>query len=119
MAQSDDPTVDRFYRAVGERVRGARNAARMTQTALAARLGITRSSVANLEAGRQRIPLHVFAAVAESLDVTPASLLPEKITVLGDAELSRLDERLANEEESTRDFVESALAQLIDPKGKE
>ncbi|WP_328748622.1 helix-turn-helix domain-containing protein [Streptomyces sp. NBC_00285] len=120
MPQSDDPKIDRFYMAVGERVRAARAAARMTQATLAARLGLTRSSVANLEAGRQRIPLHVFAMVADILDVDPGKLLPDGLMAAKVPELSDLDEQLAVVEDSSRDFVESALAQLIDtPDAKE
>ncbi|MFI2353048.1 helix-turn-helix domain-containing protein [Streptomyces sp. NPDC019443] len=120
MAQSDDPKIDRFYMAVGERVRGARTAARMTQAGLAAQLGLTRSSVANLEAGRQRIPLHVFALVADVLDVEPHKLLPGGLMSTKTPELSALDEQLSVVEESSRDFIESTLAQLIDnPDAKE
>lgn len=114
MSQSDDAKIDRFYLAVGERVRGARTAARMTQAGLAAQLSLTRSSVANLEAGRQRIPLHVLAMVADILDVEPSKLLPGGLMTAKPPELSALEDELAVVEDSSRDFIESALAQLMD-----
>ncbi|WP_128802888.1 MULTISPECIES: helix-turn-helix transcriptional regulator [unclassified Streptomyces] len=114
MPEFDGPTIERFYRAVGLRVREARTSARMTQAQLAEELGLTRSSVANVEAGRQRTPLHVFAMIAEALDVDPAKLLPQDLTAPEKPDLSNLDEHLADADESSRDFVQSALAPLMD-----
>lgn len=48
----------------------------MTQQELATAIGLTRTSIANLEAGRQRIPLHILYAIAEALGVAPTVLMP-------------------------------------------
>lgn len=61
---------------VGQRVRGFRRARGWTQADLAERVGMTRASVANLEAGRQNIGIERLALFAQSLDVPPAELLP-------------------------------------------
>src|SRR5205809_7305644 len=74
-----DGVIDRFYKAVGRRVRDARGD-RMTQSQLAAQVGLTRSSIANLEAGRQRIQLHLLVWIAETLGVDAPSLLPGKLS---------------------------------------
>lgn len=113
MPQPDDPQVDRFYVSVGDRIRGARSASRMTQAQLAASLGLARSSIANIESGRQRLPLHVFVLIAETLNINVAELLPDVSESQHAPELSNMDERLQDADESSRDFVESALAQLI------
>ncbi|MFF5006962.1 helix-turn-helix domain-containing protein [Streptomyces phaeochromogenes] len=120
MPQPDDPQVDRFYVSVGDRIRGARSAARLTQAQLATSLGLARSSIANIESGRQRLPLHVFALISETLNVNVAELLPDLREEQSTPELSNISERLHDADESSRDFVNSALAQLIGhPESKE
>lgn len=64
-----------FYAEFGERVRRAREG-RFTQTELARRVGLSRGSIANIEVGRQRVPLHMLAVLARELDVDPATLMP-------------------------------------------
>jgi DNA-binding XRE family transcriptional regulator len=55
----------------------ARSQLGLTQNALATRLGISRASVANIEAGRQRIALHQAIDFAAALDVSSVTeLLP-------------------------------------------
>jgi transcriptional regulator with XRE-family HTH domain len=120
MPEFDGAAIERFYLAVGARVREARTAARMTQAQLAEGLGLTRSSVANLEAGRQRVPLHVFAMIVDTLETEPSKLLPRDFSIPEKPNLDNLDEHLADVDESSRDFIEGALAPLIsatEPKG--
>lgn len=119
MPRSDDPQIDRFYVSVGDRVRGARTAARLTQADLARQLGLARSSIANIEAGRQRVPLHVFVAIAEALKADVSELIPDGIESSPTPELGDIGERLVDADASSRDFVQSTLAQLMansDPK---
>lgn len=67
---------DRLYQALGRRIRTAREAARFSQEELARRVGLTRTSVTNIEHGRQRIQVHVLYALARALAVDPEALLP-------------------------------------------
>ncbi len=49
----------------------------MTQKTLADEIGMSRASVANIEAGRQRIVLHQAIEIAQALDLpSVAELLP-------------------------------------------
>lgn len=70
-AQADD-----FYASLGSRVQRGRKRANLSQAELAEQLGLTRASIANLEAGRQRpSALHV-AMLADVLKVPVQELLP-------------------------------------------
>src|ERR1700722_5289322 len=65
-----------FYRLVGDKVRSARIAAGLSQALLAEQVGLTRSSVANLEAARQRTSLYHFVLIAHALKTEVSELLP-------------------------------------------
>ena len=68
-----------FERAVGTLLQVARSRKGMTQEALAEAIGVPRASYANLEAGRQRIPVDVIWRVAVILGISVVSLLPEPV----------------------------------------
>ena len=74
---SAEAAIDRFYADVGLRVRRARLESGLTQDDLARSLLLARSSVANLEAGRQRVPAHTLLLAAHALHVALGDLLPE------------------------------------------
>jgi transcriptional regulator with XRE-family HTH domain len=68
---------DAFYAEIGRRVRGARERAGLTQEALAARVGLSRTSLTNIERGRQKMLLHTLCGIAQATGVKPARLLPD------------------------------------------
>jgi len=61
-------------RRVGERVRALRAGRRLTQLRLAERSGISRPSIANVEAGRQNVSLRQLCALSAALGVTVEEL---------------------------------------------
>lgn len=65
-----------LYRLIGERVRARRGD--LTQTQLADRVGLGRTSITNLESGAQRMPLHYLVRIAESLDCDVCDLVPSR-----------------------------------------
>jgi transcriptional regulator with XRE-family HTH domain len=66
-----------FYTEVGRRVRQARETAGLTQDTLATRVALSRTSVTNIEGGRQKMLLHTLWELAAALGVEPAALLPD------------------------------------------
>lgn len=75
---TDGSLPPRLYSLVGQRVRKRRQDLATTQAELAQRIGVTRTSVTNLERGRQQMPLHQLLAIAHVLDVELADLLPTR-----------------------------------------
>jgi transcriptional regulator with XRE-family HTH domain len=112
--QGVDGKTDEFYVVVGKRVRAARENQDLSQATLARRIGFTRSSVANLEAGRQRIALHLFVLIARALGVDPVILLPDTsmLDIFDFPQSSSLEERLAGSPETTHEFVLSTVAKV-------
>lgn len=74
-----DDGFDSLYIAIGEAINKARAEANVTQAELAAVLGMQRTSIANIEAGLQRLPIHRLYALAILLDVPVKSLLPDDL----------------------------------------
>lgn len=68
---------DDLLRSLGAKVVARRTAKQWRQEDLAAACGITRSSVANVEAGRQVPALPVYIALCKALEVDPGPLLRE------------------------------------------
>ena len=70
-------TPNDLYKEVGARVRRARLHAGLSQGELASNAGLTRTSIVNVESGRQRVPLHRLFEIARVLQIAPQDLLPE------------------------------------------
>src|SRR5262245_12224930 len=121
MGDELDDAVDRFYVDAGRRIRDARSAANVTQAQLGAAASMTRSSIANLEAGRQRIAIHTLVLIAATLGTDLSELISPSLVLGGPTVLTGLSEKLAGESSTTREFVQGAIAQLglLPGKGEE
>jgi DNA-binding XRE family transcriptional regulator len=65
-----------WARTVPMRMTAIRQAKRMTQEQLAKAVGLTRTSIVNIEAHRQAITLPTLYALGKALGVNPKRLLP-------------------------------------------
>jgi transcriptional regulator with XRE-family HTH domain len=95
-----------FYTAVGRLVREARDKAGLTQEALASRVGLTRTSVTNIEKGRQKLLLHTFCDLAGALGVLPDALLPESRESPAEPEIEDL---LKGRPKKEQEWIKSAI----------
>ncbi len=108
-----DADLRGFYARLGRNIRSIRVGAGLSQASLAKRIGFTRASVSNLEAGRQRIALHLFVQIAQALDVEPSRLLPSLPSQSEPDVLEDLQQHIVHVPESAQDFVFRAVAQLV------
>lgn len=82
MMPKDELTL---YRSLGRAVAKRRDELKLTQAEVAARIGLTRASLANIEAGRQKVMLHHVYKLAKALEwpsvveVLPANMGNEEI----------------------------------------
>lgn len=66
------------YAAFGELVLAhRRRLTGMTQAELGRRIGLSRTSVTNIEQGRHHVSLHQVMRIAVALDVAPEALIPD------------------------------------------
>jgi transcriptional regulator with XRE-family HTH domain len=70
-----------LYQLIGERIKARRIALGKTQSDLASALGMLRTSITNIESGRQKSPLHVLYNLCAFLDIEPQELLPSMVQV--------------------------------------
>jgi DNA-binding XRE family transcriptional regulator len=98
--------LQQFYKEVGQRVREARKRANnMTQKALAMTVGLTRTSLVNIEKGRQKMLLHTFTDIATAVGASVADLLPRNQKMLTGLE----GKLLASFSPEERGFIERAV----------
>lgn len=76
--------MDTLYRAFGRSLRAARGDAGLTQRQVAERVGLTRTSITNIERGNQHIALHQLFLLAGAVGVEPTTLLPHDEVSLED-----------------------------------
>lgn len=96
-----------FYEQLGTNIASRRRARLLSQEQLAVALELSRASVSNIEAGRQKIAVHTLVAAARYLDVMLQSLLPgESAKRMGSEVFVSSAKRLARAE---RDEVLTAL----------
>jgi transcriptional regulator with XRE-family HTH domain len=69
-----------FYAAVGRRIPKARTGS-LTQEALATKTALTRTSIINIEKGRQQILLHTLVGIAQALRVPLTDLIPDSDSI--------------------------------------
>jgi transcriptional regulator with XRE-family HTH domain len=67
-----------FYAQLGDRIRERRRQRQMNQTTLGSLLGLSRTTVVNIEKGRQRLAVHQLAAVADCLGCQVGDLIPRQ-----------------------------------------
>jgi transcriptional regulator with XRE-family HTH domain len=117
---------DHIYSDVGGRIARARHAAGLSQRQLADAVRVTRTSIVNIEAGRQRAPLHVLWQIAAATDVDVAAFIPTRAELAATREPLQLDaavvtliEKAAADDASTKrllmDFIQQAKATLTAP----
>jgi transcriptional regulator with XRE-family HTH domain len=94
-----------FYRTVGHLIKTTRDKSGLTQEALASRVGLTRTSITNIEKGRQKLLLHTLCDLASELGVAPAALLPEAPPATDRA----IDELLKGRPKKEREWIKSAI----------
>lgn len=77
-----------IYSALGEAVAIRRKAMRLTQAQVAAKVGMSRASVANIESGRQKVLLHQVYLFAEALKLPSIMSLVPKALLRGESDLA-------------------------------
>lgn len=96
-----------FYEEVGRRIQQARKRIkpRLTQDGLAQLVNLSRTSITNVEKGRQKLLLHTLIDIADALQVQAATLIPQPEA----AGRQNLDDALKNRPKSEKTWIKSTV----------
>lgn len=81
---------DRLYSFIGEQLKTHREKQGLTQGDLAGLVGLERTSITNIEGGKQKLPIHVLYGVCRALSVNPSDVLPRIEDVSEQPKLERV-----------------------------
>jgi len=98
-----------FYKEFGRKLAQIRREKRITQAGLAVAIGLSRTSIVNIEKGRHAVQLHVAANIARSLDISVIALLPEQNLPPGTLVVSELNKLSP----PTRQWVERVISEPL------
>lgn len=79
-SQYRDAMSSPFYERLGARIKARREEIHLRQSELAESIGLSRTSVTNIERGRQRLFLDQFAEICRALKVAPSEMIPEPVS---------------------------------------
>jgi DNA-binding XRE family transcriptional regulator len=65
-----------LYRGIGNKLRQRRDDLKVTQGQLATEAGVKRTSITNIEAGRQKVPLQLLYKLCAALEIEVVDVLP-------------------------------------------
>ncbi|OFZ79441.1 MAG: hypothetical protein A2583_03075 [Bdellovibrionales bacterium RIFOXYD1_FULL_53_11] len=102
----------KFYEELGNRVTTAREKKGLSQQKLAELLGLSRTSITNIEKGRQPVDVHILVGIANTLGIALLKLIPDDS--LFKKAPSSLDIEMYGDDE--RRFIESILGTKIHTK---
>lgn len=80
MLQIDE---QRLYATIGEKIKQARVLRGLSQGDLAANAGLERTSITNIEGGKQRAPLHILFRLCATLHIEPSEIFPRLEDLVG------------------------------------
>lgn len=92
-----------LYRDIGARVHRARLKSGLSQEKLGKKVGLLRTSISNIETGKQRVPLHQLYRIAAELAVPVHELLPEELP--GDHDFETIFSRISGLTDDERAWV--------------
>ncbi|MEZ5428727.1 MAG: helix-turn-helix transcriptional regulator [Pyrinomonadaceae bacterium] len=98
--------INVLYREIGRRIFEERDKKGFTQAELASKVSLTRTSITNIEKGKQKILVHVLIRIAEALEVNLESLIPNTKKPLDNKIVNKYLEGFSDE---ARKFAESVL----------
>jgi transcriptional regulator with XRE-family HTH domain len=92
-----------YYQELGQRIQRARRQQKLTQEHLALVVGLSRTSMVNIERGRQKVLAHTLVRLAHALHMELSDLAQES------KEDFKIEELLQHLPESSQRFVRSAV----------
>ena len=111
---------DNLYKLLGSRIKFQRSQHGMTQIQLSKELGLSRTSIANIEAGQQNAPLHVLYDICLVLKLQLKDLLPNLEEIYrSPTEVANVFVQEMESEQTNLNLAASALSKALRSRAKE
>jgi len=81
--------MEQIYREFGRILKAKRKEANLTQDEIASKVGLVRTSITNIEQGKQHVSLHMLFQLADAVGARPQDLLPDRLAQPLSADLER------------------------------
>ncbi len=106
--------IEPFYVSLGERIQFLRTRRNLTQGQLGTRLDppTTRASIANIEAGKQRVLAHTLLQIAKALEIEVQELIGASVQRPSEASPARLIGELQQKLRIPKSAAQKIAAQL-------
>lgn len=98
-----------LYQKLGQQLRQRRELAKLTQAQLAERVTVLRTSITNIEAGRQKAPLHLIYELCAVLQVDIKDMLPLMSDLVEIQNSPEMGGRLQNVPPISADVIDEIL----------
>lgn len=89
-----------LYLLLGLKIKFFRSSKKLSQTDLASKLKLSRTSIVNIEQGKQHPPLHLLFQIAECLSIDIHNLIPTMEALSAVTEQESADKSIAGDLES-------------------
>jgi transcriptional regulator with XRE-family HTH domain len=109
--------LEPIYKTIGSIIRRRRRRLELPQTKLAAQLGMSRATLANIETGRQRVLVHHLYALASALDMKLSELLPQVLKVEASKEWTEVP-MPSDLKPQQKEQIASLIGRMSQPAGK-
>jgi transcriptional regulator with XRE-family HTH domain len=104
---------EKVFSLIGAEIRNARVKAGKSQEALAAEVGLDRSSVVLIESGKQRLPIDRLYSIARVLGTTPQKLIPDIKEIFEDSKVNEPTIVFHGGSEEDKEEVEKEILQFL------
>ena len=109
MAAKVDETQNVLYIELGKKIKNVRNKKKLSQADLAKACSLSRTSITNIEKGRQHLPLHTLYTIAYALGINVAELLPDQYLSFDKLVLEDAQEELP---QNARDWLHEEINKI-------
>jgi|SRR5215510_7677916 len=100
--------MDRLYKLFGQKVKKIRERKKLSQAVVAKEVGLSRTSITNIERGHQHVSLHLLYELSRVLGVEIVELLPERTDLVEKGSIAqKLDNITTPLPEGTSEWVQS------------
>lgn len=98
--------TDALYAEIGRRIYKARKDLDISQEELSSRVSLTRTSITNIEKGRQKLLVHTLIEIASALNIEAETLLPK---IEDNFDIEDANQYLDKYSDYVRKFAEAAF----------